>query len=217
MEERDCEKIRGPGFTVSPLLSVLWTRFQSTHVWKCPSHQLVCGIRVLTKTSWPSSLDFNKLQLRVDIGHCECVCVCVGWWHKAACICIYSFISCFCEAEFPLREHGSAPLGGKWACCECVSMLQCVRCLTNGNENKKESVALVGDWAKNPPPCSPTSASSTSSSSKALLSCKWLSWARGVGGGGELEGWKEGTGYSLTGRVMASRDPRLPGSVQHEV
>lgn len=52
---------------------------------------------------------------------------------------------------------------------------------------------------------------------QALLSCKWLSWARGVGGGGELEGWKEGTGYSLTGWVMASRDPRLAGSVQHEV
>lgn len=32
--------------------------YAHTHIKTCPCHQLVCGIRVLTKTSWPSSLDF---------------------------------------------------------------------------------------------------------------------------------------------------------------
>lgn len=175
-----------------PSLSFLWHCCQSTHThtWKCPSHQLAWGIRVLTKTSWPSSLNFNKLQLRVDIGHFECVfkCVRVGWWHKAACICVYSFISCFCEAEFPLTEHGSAPLGGKWACCECVSVLQCVRSPykwewevmhTKRNQShllviepRIHPLALLPQPLLPPPP------------PRALLSCKWLSWARGAGGGG---------------------------------
>lgn len=107
-----------------------------THVWKCPSHQLECDIRDLTKTSWPGSPSFNKLQLRVDTAS-VCLCACVFRVAPPAIqgrlyICVDFFISCSCEADIPLSEHGSSPLrggkGSKWVCWECV----CV--LTNGTE-----------------------------------------------------------------------------------
>lgn len=84
-----------------------------------------CDIRVLTKTSWPLGLRFNKLQLRVDT---VSMSVCLGWqpwWHKAASMSVYFFISCSCEADFPLKTWRlGGQMGVQWR-----SM--CVRSLNN--------------------------------------------------------------------------------------
>lgn len=64
--ERDCVEERKPVVCVSPSLRTLVPFCGSTH----PNHQPKCDIQDLTKASWPSSLNFNKLQLSVDIGHC---------------------------------------------------------------------------------------------------------------------------------------------------
>lgn len=69
---------------VSPSLRTLVPFCGHTH----PNHQPECDIKDLTKTSCPGLPDFNKLQLRVDMGRCssvykapmvaqDCPCVCL--------------------------------------------------------------------------------------------------------------------------------------------
>lgn len=65
--------------------SELWCHFVDTlH----PNHQPECDIKDLTKTSCPGLPDFNKLQLRVDMGRCSSMYKAPMVAHGCPCVCL---------------------------------------------------------------------------------------------------------------------------------
>lgn len=150
-----------------PIYVNMHTR-KHTHTQKCPSHHLVCNIRLLTKTSWSSSLNLNKLQLRVDIGHCECESVfrlvlAVTEGSQYLCLLLHFL---FLWGRFHSHRTWQLTFGGAnallWVT-ECVSV--CVL-LPVGMKSHTKGINRTCCWLRcDSTPCSHISASSFSSSS----------------------------------------------------
>lgn len=88
MEVTDCRESHKPLVCVSPSLRILLpacTHTHTVHLHADPNHQSKCDIRDLTKTSWPSRHNFNKLQLRADtVSVCNAPTVTQG----SPCVCV---------------------------------------------------------------------------------------------------------------------------------
>lgn len=194
--------------------SELWCHFvDTTH----PNHQPECDIKDLTKTSCPGLPDFNKLQLRVDMGRCSSMYNAPTVAHGCPCVCACFFVFCSCETHLPLTESGSSQLGGggnrAWS--------------TKRGKKKNwlqwQSVALVADWATTSSIHSPAfHLSLFFNSSTSPVTQLWVIKLRRRGGWwlGDLEGGirVRGGDRVLTHRLSNGfqRPPRLPGSVQYE-
>lgn len=115
MEATDCRESHKPLVCVSPSLRILLPACRHTHTVHLhtdPNHQSKCDIRDLTKTSWPSRHNFNKLQLRADtVSVCNAPAVTQG----SPCVCVPTHFL-FLRGTPSAHRTGQLTVGGNWAC-----------------------------------------------------------------------------------------------------